>query len=116
MTLHIWNNHKIEVKSKAIAKHLWCTINFTVKIDDEKIFESPNHLEGITSSIPFTIKNDGEEINGVVKSLFPTFAIYARYKVCINNVEINRGKVIADNWYFIYGLFGLLFLSIVFIL
>ena len=107
MAVHSWNNHKIEIKSKAIVKHLWTTIRLSVMVDDTDLFQSPKHIEGFKTVVPFTIKSDHVS-NCEVVSLRPASLLFTRYKIIIDGAEIDRGKVVAKNWYLLYGLMFLL--------
>ena len=106
MTIHYWNNHKIEVVAHALARYIWCVLSFNVKIDNKYLFESPKQIR-IKETINFNIENDNELIECKLVSIPPSSLIYTRYKIFVDDKEIATGKTVADNWYLLYGLLAL---------
>jgi len=111
MTIHHWNNHKIEVKSRALPKYLWGVVSYSVKVDDKDMFQGPTII-GLKEDINFKIIENENIIEGKIKTLIPAAAIYTRYKLIVNNKEIEKRGVTADNWYMLYGLFALVIIGI----
>lgn len=111
MTIHYWNNHKIEVKSHALSRYFWCAISLSVKVDNNKIFNPSNDKLALRDSFEFLIENDKENIVGKITSLAPASALYTRYKIFIDNNEFATGNTRADNWFILYGIAFILFIS-----
>ncbi|OZG69917.1 hypothetical protein BTA51_28700 [Hahella sp. CCB-MM4] len=105
--IHNWKNHKIQVFSRAVAKHLWCTVSLGVVIDGNKMYQSPDSFR-IKGSIKFEIEEDGNAIQCQLISIPPSSVIYSRYKLVVGNSDIYQGGVRAENWYILYGLMTIL--------
>ena len=114
MTIHHWNNHKVEVKSHTLPKFLWSVVSYSITVDDKEVFHGPTSM-GIKETISFKIYENDNVFDGKIKTLVPAAAIYTRYKLIIDNEEIEKKGVTADNWYMIYGIFVLTIIGITFL-
>ncbi|WP_431687943.1 hypothetical protein [Hahella sp. NBU794] len=115
MPVHVWKNHRIEVTSKSEPKHLWLSLTIEVYVDGELKGKSPDRLEGLSETIPFSFRSDDVEYKGLLTSLVPASALLTRYSISIDGVEIEKGRVRAKNWldcYVFIGSVSLLILSI----
>lgn len=114
MTIHHWNNHKIEVKSHSLPKYLWMILRFSVEVDGKDIFQGPTSV-GFKDVVDFKVIENENMVEGKIITLVPCAAIYTRYKLVINNIGIEKRSVTADNWYMLYGLFSVIILGIIFL-
>ncbi|MBU6951492.1 hypothetical protein [Hahella sp. HN01] len=115
MPVHVWKNHRIEVTSKSEPKHLWLSLTIEVYVDGELKGKSLDRLKGLSETIPFSFRSDDLEYKGLLTSLVPASALLTRYSISIDGVEIEKGRVRANNWldcYVFIGSVSLLILSI----
>ena len=112
MITHDWNGHKIEVSSYALPKHLWMTLSLRVTVNNDKVFESTDAIEGLKSRVPFSISHDGEEVECELITGRPVSVLITRYKLLIGETELIDSKVRANNWYMLYGVFSVIAISI----
>lgn len=102
MKKHIIDDQEIKVYSKGLVKHAWCTVEFIVETADGTLFRSPKQFEGLKSVVKFKLKGEENEYQLITKR--PASLILSKYKIILNDKEIDAGTVRAENWYMLYGL------------
>ncbi|MBU1426943.1 MAG: hypothetical protein KKH12_03710 [Gammaproteobacteria bacterium] len=112
MNKHQWENHRIEVRSHSLPKYLWNVFRFSVEVDGKDVYMGSINMR-LKEVVNFKIHEAERIIEGEVQTLFPSSAIYVRYKLIINNIEIERGGVTADNWYMPFVFLSLIALGII---
>ncbi len=103
MAIHQWKNHTIDISSHALAKHLWFTIHISIKVDDKELFQSPDKIT-IKDTVLFKVCDDSKILEGKLVTIPPSSVLRTRYKLFIEDTEIDNGKVTATNWYMLHGL------------
>jgi hypothetical protein len=104
MPTHTWNEHTIEVESYTTPRCFWFGVSFSVLVDGSSNFRSPDHFEGLRTTVPFEIRDATIVRQGRVESGRPCSILRSSYRVFLDEQEIARGVVRARNWYVTYGI------------
>ena len=70
-------------------------------------------ISELKTTVPFKFSSKSENSEGEVISNPLSSTFFIRYKVFVNGSEIDSGRVVADNWYKVYGLLSLIMLGVI---
>jgi hypothetical protein len=114
MPKHTFNGHEIEVECYMAPSTLWMGIGFLVRVDGATQGRSPDHIEGLRTIVPFQFSDSGVTRCGRVISSFPFTAVWAPYRIFIDEKQVAKGVTRASNWYVTYGILAGLLLVLLF--